>query len=49
MMVKKLEQELGVKVFDRSRLPLKPVPTGDVILANPARSCMRSGHEVIHS
>lgn len=33
MMVKKLEDELGVKIFDRSSLPLKPTPTGEVILA----------------
>lgn len=33
MMVKKLEDELEVKIFDRSSLPLKPTPTGEVILA----------------
>src|SRR5690606_13182549 len=33
MMVKKLEEELEVKIFDRSSLPLKPTPTGEVILA----------------
>lgn len=33
MMVKKLEDELGVKIFDRSYQPLKPTPTGEIILA----------------
>lgn len=33
MMVKRLEDELEVKIFDRSSLPLKPTPTGEVILA----------------
>lgn len=33
MMVKKLEDELEVKIFDRSSLPLKPTPAGEVILA----------------
>jgi len=32
MMVKKLEDELDVKIFDRSSLPLKPTPAGEIIL-----------------
>lgn len=32
MMVKKLEDELEVKIFDRSSLPLKPTATGEIIL-----------------
>lgn len=33
MMVKKLEEELNVKIFDRSAQPLKPTPTGQIIIA----------------
>lgn len=33
MMVKKLEEELNVKIFDRSAQPLKPTPTGEIIIA----------------
>jgi LysR family transcriptional regulator, hydrogen peroxide-inducible genes activator len=32
MMVKKLEGELGVKIFDRS-LPLKPTPAGEMVIS----------------
>lgn len=32
MMVKKLEEELGVKIFDRGQ-PLKPSPTGEIIIS----------------
>jgi LysR family transcriptional regulator, hydrogen peroxide-inducible genes activator len=37
MMVKKLEDELEVKIFDRSSLPLKPTPAGEIILAKARR------------
>jgi LysR family transcriptional regulator, hydrogen peroxide-inducible genes activator len=40
MMVKKLEQELNVEIFDRSSLPLKPTPTGALILEK-ARTIIR--------
>lgn len=33
MMIKKLEDELGVKIFDRSSHPVKPTPSGEVIIA----------------
>lgn len=32
MMVKKLEDELGVKIFDRSQQPLKPTNAGEMVL-----------------
>jgi LysR family hydrogen peroxide-inducible transcriptional activator len=41
MMVKKLEDELGVKIFDRTQ-PLKPTPSGEVIVGR-ARQIL---HEV---
>ncbi len=33
MMVKKLEEELGVRIFDRSRQPVKPTAIGEKIVA----------------
>ena len=32
MMIKKLEDELGVKIFDRSTQPLKPTPIGEMVI-----------------
>lgn len=32
MMVKKLEEELEVKIFDKSSQPLKPTPTGEMVI-----------------
>lgn len=36
MMIQKLEDELGVKIFDRSQLPVQPTPIGRLII-NQAR------------
>lgn len=33
MMVKKLEDELNVKIFDRSSQPLKPTPAGEIVIS----------------
>lgn len=33
MMIKKLEEELDVKIFDRSSQPLKPTPTGKMVIS----------------
>ncbi len=32
MMIKKLEEELNVKIFDRSSQPVKPTPSGEMII-----------------
>jgi LysR family transcriptional regulator, hydrogen peroxide-inducible genes activator len=36
MMIQKLEEELGVKIFDRSQLPVQPTPIGSQVI-NQAR------------
>jgi len=33
MQLRKLEDEMGVVIFDRSRQPIQPTPAGDIILA----------------
>ena len=38
MMIRKLEDELGVKIFDRSKLPVKPTEIGVKIIAQARRS-----------
>lgn len=40
MMVKKLEDELDVRIFDRTSLPLKPTPAGEVIIGR-ARNILK--------
>ncbi len=40
MMVKKLEEELDVMIFDRSTLPLKPTPAGETVI-NKARNILK--------
>lgn len=40
MMVKKLEDEIGVVIFDRNKKPLEPTPTGNEII-NKARQILR--------
>lgn len=37
MMIKKLEEELGVKIFDRSKKPVKPTDVGKKIIAQARR------------
>lgn len=43
MQVKKLEEELGVKIFDRSRSPLHPTPIGEKILQKAREVLMQAG------
>ena len=33
MQIQKMEEELGLQIFDRSRQPVKPTPTGEQIIA----------------
>ncbi|HEY9049336.1 MAG TPA: LysR substrate-binding domain-containing protein [Ohtaekwangia sp.] len=35
--LKSLEEEIGVKIFDRSKVPLKPTPVGEEIIAKAKR------------
>lgn len=42
MMIQKLEDELGIKIFDRSRQPVTPTPAGELLLAQARRAL----HEV---
>ena len=37
MMIQKLEAELGVKIFDRSKQPVKPTEIGEKIIAQARR------------
>jgi len=37
MQIQKLEQELGIKLFDRSRQPVVPTPIGELVLAHSRR------------
>ncbi|WP_460572390.1 hydrogen peroxide-inducible genes activator [Flaviaesturariibacter terrae] len=51
MMIKKLEEELGVKIFDRSRQPVTPTPLGTEILAGARRTLdeARQVQELVHA
>ena len=44
-MVKKLEEELGVKIFDRSKLPIIPTETGKKIIAQ-AKNMLQESHQL---
>ena len=44
-MVKKLEEELGVKIFDRSKLPIIPTETGKKIIAQ-AKNILQESHRL---
>ncbi|MBK7038564.1 MAG: LysR family transcriptional regulator [Chitinophagales bacterium] len=43
MMIRKLEDELGVKIFDRSKLPVKPTEIGVKIIAQARRVVAEAG------
>jgi LysR family transcriptional regulator, hydrogen peroxide-inducible genes activator len=43
MMIKKLEEELGVKIFDRSRQPVKPTREGEQIILRARKILAESG------
>lgn len=45
MQVQKLEDELGVKLFDRSKLPIVPTQVGIVVIAQ-ARIVLREAHRI---
>lgn len=45
MQVKKLEDRLGVKIFDRSKKPLVPTPIGEKIIAQ-AQIVLKEAHRV---
>lgn len=45
MQVQKLEEELGVVLFDRSHQPVKPTPMGEAIIAQ-ARHILRESHRI---
>lgn len=50
MMIKKLEEELGVKIFDRSKQPVVPTETGKLIIAQ-ARIVLQNTErmkEIVH-
>ncbi|ASB48573.1 hydrogen peroxide-inducible genes activator [Alkalitalea saponilacus] len=40
MQLKKLEEELGIQLFDRTKKPLKPTPGGEVFIAKARRILM---------
>lgn len=45
MMIQKLEEELGVKIFDRSQLPVQPTEIGSRII-NQARVAVAQVHQI---
>ena len=46
MMIQKLEDELGIRIFDRSKQPVTPTTEGEEIIAR-AKEIM-ADHHVIH-
>ena len=47
MQIQKLEEELGVEIFDRSTSPIKPTPLGQAIIAQ-ARLALREADRIPH-
>lgn len=45
MQLKKLEEEIGIKIFDRDRKPLKPTPAGEQII-QMARQVLREVNQM---
>ena len=43
--LKNLEEEIGVKIFDRNKVPLKPTVLGEQII-NKAKKILREVHEM---